>query len=324
MRILILSLAAVLVLAALIFLTGWLMPATREGRAETVIAAPPDRILAVIADVEAQPDWRAVGRVTRTAEGWEEVTPRGERIAFVAEEMTGTRIRLRFTSDAGYTGAWEAVLERVEGGTRIAVVERATVPSPIGRILSRLMFDPGAFATMYLADLKARGGVDGEETDGLAQAFRRGEACACGDAARRFRGREGGEHDADLLARRHRGLCGEDPARRDADDGPAAQRTGAQGGGERDVPGDDGHLPARGGRDRLRELEEGKALDEVVPFWRVVTPDSKVAKKLSCGPDHVAHLIALDGATPRRNELSRCRGMPFLCPWRHRERADVA
>lgn len=45
----------------------------------------------------------------------------------------------------------------------------------------------------------------------------------------------------------------------------------------------------------LTDLAEGKPLDQVVPFWRVVTPDSKVAKKLSCGPDHVAHLIALDG-----------------------------
>ena len=44
----------------------------------------------------------------------------------------------------------------------------------------------------------------------------------------------------------------------------------------------------------LTDLAEGKPLDQVVPFWRVVTPDSKVAKKLSCGPDHVAHLIALD------------------------------
>ena len=44
----------------------------------------------------------------------------------------------------------------------------------------------------------------------------------------------------------------------------------------------------------LRDLEEGKRLDEVVPFWRVVTPDTPVAKKLSCGPDHVGHLIALD------------------------------
>jgi hypothetical protein len=49
----------------------------------------------------------------------------------------------------------------------------------------------------------------------------------------------------------------------------------------------------------LRDLEEGKALDAVVPFWRVVMPDSKVAKKLSCGPDHVAHLIALDLGQPQ-------------------------
>jgi uncharacterized protein YndB with AHSA1/START domain len=156
MRILVLSLAILLVLAALVLLIGWLLPATREGRAETVIAAPPDRVLAVIADVEAQPEWREVGEVTRTPEGWEEVTARGERIAFVAEEMTETRIRLRFTSDAGYTGEWEAVLEPVAEGTRLEVVERATVPSAVGRILSRLMFDPGAFATTYLAALKAR------------------------------------------------------------------------------------------------------------------------------------------------------------------------
>lgn len=156
MRILILSVAVLLLLVALLLLIGWLLPATREGRAERVIAAPPDRVLAVIADVEAQPEWREVGSVTRTAEGWEEVMARGERIAFVAEEMTEARIRLRFSSDAGYTGEWQADLEPVAGGTRIAVVERATVPSPLGRIISRLMFDPGAFATTYLAALKAR------------------------------------------------------------------------------------------------------------------------------------------------------------------------
>ena len=44
----------------------------------------------------------------------------------------------------------------------------------------------------------------------------------------------------------------------------------------------------------LRDLEEGRPLDAVTPFWRVVTPDTPVARKLSCGPDHLAHLIALD------------------------------
>ncbi len=46
----------------------------------------------------------------------------------------------------------------------------------------------------------------------------------------------------------------------------------------------------------LQDLAEGKLLDQVVPFWRVVLPDSKVAGKLTCGRDHVAHLIALDTA----------------------------
>lgn len=156
MRVLILATAALVLLAALVILTGWLLPETREGRAETVIAAPPDRLLAVISNVEAQTEWRDARSAIRTEDGWEEVTARGERIAFFVEEMTEARIRLRFTSDAGYSGAWEAVLEPVSGGTRIAVAERATVPSPLGRIASRLMFDPTAFASMYLSALKAR------------------------------------------------------------------------------------------------------------------------------------------------------------------------
>jgi hypothetical protein len=156
MRTLILCLAAVALMATLALLVGWRLPATREGRAETVIAAPPDRVLAAIADVEAQPEWRDVAAVTRTADGWVEVTRRGEQIAFVVEEMNGARVRFRFSSDAGYIGDWQALLESTAGGTRVEVVERATTPSPLGRIMARLMFDPTAFAAAYLAALKAR------------------------------------------------------------------------------------------------------------------------------------------------------------------------
>ena len=157
MRVLVWSVAAVVLLAGAVFLVGWLLPAAREGRAEVVIAAPAKAVVAVIADVEAQVAWReGIAAVERTAEGWVEVTARGERISFVAEEMGEARVRLRFSSDAGYEGTWEAVLSAEGAGTRIAVVERAEVPSPLGRILARLFFDPGQFAAMYLAALKAR------------------------------------------------------------------------------------------------------------------------------------------------------------------------
>ena len=157
MRVVIWIGVALLVLAGAMMAVGWALPATREGRAEVLIDAAPARIVAVIADVKAQAAWRqGISAVEQTAEGWVEVTARGERIAFVAEELGEARIRLRFASDAGYSGTWEAVLVREGTGTRIAVVERAEIPSPLGRILARLFFDPEVFATTYLAALKAR------------------------------------------------------------------------------------------------------------------------------------------------------------------------
>jgi hypothetical protein len=155
-RILVLFLGASALLAGLVLLAGLLLPATREGRAQTVIAASPDQILAVIADVASQPEWRAVKAVSKTESGWIETPMRGEQISFIAEEMIATRVRLRFSSAAGLSGAWEAVMEQVPGGTLIRIVERTTSPSPIGRITARLFFDPTSFAEEYLAALKAR------------------------------------------------------------------------------------------------------------------------------------------------------------------------
>ncbi len=49
----------------------------------------------------------------------------------------------------------------------------------------------------------------------------------------------------------------------------------------------------------LDDLAQGKPLEAVVPFWRVVMPDRKIAQKLSCGVDHVAHLQALEAGTAK-------------------------
>lgn len=161
------GLVFVLVLLALLAIAvvgvGFLLPAQREGRAETVIAATPARILSVIADVEAQPEWRSgVTSVARSADGWVETTSRDETITFTPEEMTEARIRLHFAGQA-YSGTWNAVLVPEGTGTRITVTEAVVVPGPIARILSRLRFVPEAFATTYLAELKARseGGAGG-------------------------------------------------------------------------------------------------------------------------------------------------------------------
>jgi hypothetical protein len=46
----------------------------------------------------------------------------------------------------------------------------------------------------------------------------------------------------------------------------------------------------------LREMNDGKLIDDVAPFWRVITPESIIAAKLSCGPEGVGHLTMLDAA----------------------------
>lgn len=160
LRILVMCVAVLLVIACGVWLVGRTLPAVREGRAEIVIDAPPARILGVIAAVEEQVDWRSgIASVERTADGWVETTARGERIVFVAEEMGEERIVLRFSSDAGYRGRWEAVLTPEGETTPVAVSEMAEVPSPLGRIVARLFFDPEAFAHTYLEALKKRSEV---------------------------------------------------------------------------------------------------------------------------------------------------------------------
>ena len=37
----------------------------------------------------------------------------------------------------------------------------------------------------------------------------------------------------------------------------------------------------------LEKIKNGNAVENVTPFWRVVHPDSTIAKKLSCGPGFI-------------------------------------
>lgn len=45
----------------------------------------------------------------------------------------------------------------------------------------------------------------------------------------------------------------------------------------------------------LDEMEAGKAVEEVTPFWRVITPEDSAAKKIRCGPEFIAARRAAEG-----------------------------
>lgn len=44
----------------------------------------------------------------------------------------------------------------------------------------------------------------------------------------------------------------------------------------------------------LEEMAAGKTPAEATPFWRIIDPASPLAQKLSCGPDFVEHMRALE------------------------------
>ncbi|MDI9634684.1 hypothetical protein QM565_02625 [Geitlerinema splendidum] len=47
--------------------------------------------------------------------------------------------------------------------------------------------------------------------------------------------------------------------------------------------------------DALDEMQQGKSVDEVTPFWRVIDRKAPLAKKLPCGIDFITHLRTEEG-----------------------------
>ncbi len=103
----------------------------------------------------SRPGARGIASVEVTGDTWIERTDRGETIAFRTVQRQPDRIELTFESSRGYHGSWAGELTAQDGGTLLRVTETAVTPSPLGRILSRLFFDPEAYARTYLDALEA-------------------------------------------------------------------------------------------------------------------------------------------------------------------------
>lgn len=164
-------------LVCVIFL-GIVSPETGVRASRIVVAAPPERVWAVIADHAAEPAWRkdlrAVERLPDSERGeevWREAHFRGppltlrtlERIA-PSGGAPGRLVRAlrleRFLVD----GRWEIVVETGEGGTLVTITEFAVTESPFARFFGLL---PGAdrFLRLYLTSLA---GALGEQPRFLA------------------------------------------------------------------------------------------------------------------------------------------------------------
>jgi hypothetical protein len=114
---------------------AFLVPPTREGKARIVVKASPARIVAVLADVESQQNWRQdVVDVTIGQDGWTETTARGEKIDFRWKVLTPARAELTFSSWAGYTGVWIAEFQPTSQGIEIVGPRKSDNSEPFNAL----------------------------------------------------------------------------------------------------------------------------------------------------------------------------------------------
>ncbi len=123
------------------------LPATRSGSATIDIAASPSSIVAIIENVELQTEWRAdIVSVDRDEGSWTEMTKSGETTRFQWLERSEDRLSLQFSSNAGYSGEWHAVIAPTAAGATVHVNEQATIRDRLRRVMAHMFFDPSKFS----------------------------------------------------------------------------------------------------------------------------------------------------------------------------------
>jgi uncharacterized protein YndB with AHSA1/START domain len=147
-------------MALLVCLVGALLPRDHVAAAERVVAAPPERVAAMIREVEAYPRWRrGVTRVELLERGAASLrfTEHGKDgpMAFqLAEEVPGARFRSTIADpDLPFGGYWEIALAPDGMGTRVRIEEHGFVSNIVFRFLSTLVFGHEATMKAWLEDL---------------------------------------------------------------------------------------------------------------------------------------------------------------------------
>lgn len=152
------AVAAIAALVAIVVIVGALLPKGHVASRRVRLAAPPDRVFAIISDVGATASWRPdISRVDmlpaedgktmfREQSGRDAITYRVESI------QAPRRMQVRI-ADRGlpFGGTWTYELAPDgSGGTELTITERGEVYNPVFRFMSRFVFSHYATIDRYL------------------------------------------------------------------------------------------------------------------------------------------------------------------------------
>jgi len=151
------------VLGAVVFVVGSLLPQNHTASRTEQLSQPPETVWAAITDVAQYPSWRSdVESVVQLAPQngkpvWREKSHRGSSITYAAETFEPPRhLVTRITDrDLPFGGSWDYVISPSGTGSTITITENGEVYNPVFKVVSRFM---SKTATMdaYLTALKAR------------------------------------------------------------------------------------------------------------------------------------------------------------------------
>lgn len=155
-----LTLIALSLILAAALLWAVRLPRTRAAEATRELAAPVERVFAVVTDIE-DASWRSdlkdVRVLDRTPgrEVWEEIPHRGPPIRFrTRARVSPERFEIEIVDGNGFGGHWVGEFHVVAPDrTRLRFVETAFTEGLVPTVMSHLFFDPERAVRTYLDDL---------------------------------------------------------------------------------------------------------------------------------------------------------------------------
>jgi uncharacterized protein YndB with AHSA1/START domain len=120
----------------------------------------PEEVWAVVTDFPGQASWNPIVKGARRLadregrEVWEEESTEGPPMILETLEAVppGKLVRSIADTKAAFSGTWTWEIEPADGGCRVRVTERGTVPNPLFRFMVRVV-GPERYVTMYLEGL---------------------------------------------------------------------------------------------------------------------------------------------------------------------------
>ena len=154
--------------AAVIFVTGALLPVKHVATQSADFRKSPDAIWAAITDTAKFAAWRPNLKSAAPVDpadprrGWTETWSHGEQVPIeILEWAPSQRLVTRLGAGMAFGGTWTFELSPTATGTRLRITEHGEVYNPIFRFVSRFVIGHTASMRDYL---KALGKSFGEET----------------------------------------------------------------------------------------------------------------------------------------------------------------